>query len=68
MYKEFIYKEEKIIINLMNISYIELYKLDNEYRLEFDFIDTSRFGLVFVDNDITDLNRLYEEIKKELCK
>lgn len=68
MYKEFIYKEEKIIINLMNISYIELYKLDNEYRLEFDFIDTSTLGLVFVDNDITDLNRLYEEIKKELCK
>lgn len=68
MYKEFIYKEEKIIINLINISYIELYKVDNEYRLEFDFVDTSTFGLVFVDNDITDLNCLYEEIKKELCK
>lgn len=68
MYKEFIYKEEKIIINLINISYIELYKVDNEYRLEFDFIDTSILGLVFVDNDITDLNRLYEEIKKVLCK
>lgn len=68
MFKEFIYNQEKFIINLTCLSYVCLYELDNEYRLELSFDDGSDFGLVVADTDLTDLNCLYEEIKKVCCK
>ena len=70
MFKEFTFEKEKYIININDISYINMYETEDEFCLDIRLANLSNIGTICFSskNDDEEISRVYWLIRNWLIE